>query len=276
MDDHHHAANRSAWDELAPIHATSAFYDVDGFLGGASALRPFEFEEMGDVAGRSLVHLQCHIGLDTLSWARCGADVVGLDFSRPAIEVARDIAGRSGIDARFEVGDVYDAGSILGRRFDIVYTGIGALCWLDDLPKWAKVVHDLLEPGGHLYLVEIHPFTDVFAKDELRVEHHYFDHGVAFRDETPGTYADPNATTKHNLTYEWTHPIGSVLSSLMNAGLTLESFTEHDFTVFQQFDALEFDPSDRTFRFPPDHARLPLMYSLRAEKSDAALDRRAR
>ncbi len=270
MDDHHRNANRSAWDELAPIHAKSEFYDIEGFLDGTSALRGFELAEMGEVAGRSLVHLQCHIGLDTLSWARRGADVVGLDFSRPAIEVARHVARRAGLDARFEVADVYDAVRALDRRFDLVYTGIGALCWLDDLPGWAKVVHDLLEPGGRLYLVEIHPFTDVFAKDELRVEHHYFDRGVPFRDETPGTYADRNAITRHNLTYEWTHTIDSVLSSLLNAGLKLESFAEHDFTVFKQFSDLEFDPTDRTFRFPPDHARLPLMYSLRAEKLDAA------
>ena len=269
MEDHHLAANRSAWDELAPIHAKSAFYDVEGFLGGTTALRPFELEEMGEVAGRSLVHLQCHIGLDTLSWARCGAEVVGLDFSRPAIEAARDIACRSGIDARFEVGDVYDAAQTLGRRFDIVYTGVGALCWLDDLPRWAKVVRDLLEPGGRLYLVEIHPFTDVFAKDRLRVAHHYFDHGVPFRDETPGTYADPHAITHHNLTYEWTHTIDSVLSSLLDAGLHLQSFSEHDFTVFRQFDDLVFDPTDRTFRFPGDHPRLPLMYSLRADAPEA-------
>lgn len=269
MEDHHRDANRAAWNERAPIHAASDFYDIPGFLAGACTLRDFEPGEMGEVAGCDLVHLQCHIGPDTLSWARRGARVVGLDFSPPAIEVARSIAAKAGIEATFEVGDVLEASTILDRRFDIVYTGIGALCWIDDLRRWAGQIGELLVPGGRLYLVEIHPITDVFDKDGLTVEHHYFDHGVPSRDETPGTYADEGADTRNNLTYQWTHTLDAVLSSLLDAGLTIESFSEHDGTVFRQFGNLESDPTDRTFRFPPGHPRLPLMYSLRAVKSES-------
>ena len=151
------------------------------------------------MAGCDLVHLQCHIGPDTLSWARRGAGVVGLDFSPPAIE------------ATFEVGDVLEASTILDRRFDIVYTGIGALCWIDDLHRWARQIGELLVPGGRLYLVEIHPITDIFDKDGLTVEHHYFDHGAPSRDETPGTYADERADPRNNLTCQWTHTLDAVL-----------------------------------------------------------------
>ena len=147
MEDHHLEANRRMWDERVPIHLKSDFYDVTGFLDGTSHLRDFEREELGDVRGKSLVHLQCHFGLDTLSWARLGAEVIGLDFSEVAIVSARDIAERLGLDAEFVVGDVHSAPEVLGRRFDVVYTGLGSISWLPDLDRWARVIADLLEPG---------------------------------------------------------------------------------------------------------------------------------
>src|SRR4051794_13740348 len=132
------AVNRALWDERVPIHVDSGFYDVAGFLAGGSTLRAFEIDELGDIDGRSLVHPQCHFGLDTLSWARRGARVTGLDFSRPAVEAARDVAARGGLEARFVDADVYDAPQALdGERFDIVYTGLGALNWLPDVAAWA-------------------------------------------------------------------------------------------------------------------------------------------
>jgi SAM-dependent methyltransferase len=156
------ALNRASWDDRVPVHQASDFYDLDGFRAGASSLRPFEVAEAGDVTGRRLVHLQCHVGLDTLSWARNGALVTGLDFSEPAIEAARSLAASLAIDASFVAADVYDAVTALGgRRFDMVYTGTGALVWLPDLPRWASVVAALLEPGGFLYLVEAHPFAQI-------------------------------------------------------------------------------------------------------------------
>jgi SAM-dependent methyltransferase len=146
-------------DERVPIHTASDFYDVEGFLAGASSLRPFEVAEVGDVSGRTLVHTQCHFGLDALSWARRGATVTGLDFSQPAIDAARALAARAGLQAEFVQADVYDATSALGgRRFDVVYTGLGAINWLPDIEAWARTMASLVAPGGIFYLSEFHPF----------------------------------------------------------------------------------------------------------------------
>jgi SAM-dependent methyltransferase len=156
------ALNRANWDDRVPIHLASRFYDLEGFRKTRDSLRHFEPGGAGDVQGKDLVHLQCHIGLDTLSWAGRGARVSGLDFSAPAIEVARGLATDLGIRASFVGSDVYDAvTSFGGQRFDIVYTGINALCWLPAIPGWARVVAALLRPGGFLYLAEGHPFADL-------------------------------------------------------------------------------------------------------------------
>jgi SAM-dependent methyltransferase len=157
--------NRSNWDARVPVHTASRFYDLPGFVAGRDELRPFELEEVGDVTGRQLLHLQCHLGLDTLSWARHGAAVTGLDFSGPALATARELAERIGArDARFVESDVYRAPEALdGRTFDIVYTGLGALCWLPDIDRWARTAASLVAPGGFLYLAEFHPFCDTLS-----------------------------------------------------------------------------------------------------------------
>lgn len=258
--------NRSNWDERVPIHASGDFYDVEGFKAGAERLRPFELEEVGDVSGKSLLHLQCHFGIDTLSWARRGAKVTGLDFSAPAIETARALAKKMDLDAQFARANVYDAVDVLGgREFDVVYTGLGALNWLPDVGRWAEVAAALVRPGGFLYLAEFHPFTDVFGDDELAVEHDYF-----FREEPivwdePGTYADLEAETTHNTTYEWNHPISEVVTAVVSSGLTVELLSEHDYTLFPRWPILEKSGFD-TYRLPEGTPRVPLMYSLRARK----------
>ena len=266
MKPEHRLANLGSWNERVPIHLESDLYDVDGFLAGKSKLRPFELQEIGDVVGRRLAHLQCHIGLDTLSWARQGALVTGLDFSPAAIDAARDLARKAGIEAKFVVGDVLESAALLEDSFDIVYTGLGALCWIDDLECWSRQVADLLKPGGVLYLVEFHPLTDIFSENTLQVTDSYFDGGRAYRDDTPGTYADPNAVTSHNVNYSWTHPVSSVITRLLTAGFSLDLFTEHDFTLFPRFEGLVNGHED-VHRFPEGHPRLPLMYSLSATRT---------
>ncbi|MDQ3636616.1 MAG: class I SAM-dependent methyltransferase, partial [Actinomycetota bacterium] len=167
--------NKASWDERVPIHVGGEFYGVEGFRAGEEHLRPFELEEMGDVSGKELLHLQCHFGKDTLSWARHGARVTGLDFSAPAVEAAGKLAAEIGIEAEFVRSDVYEANEALGgRTFDVVYTGLGALNWLPDITRWAGVVAGLVRPGGFLYLAEFHPFANVFGDDDLTVEHDYF------------------------------------------------------------------------------------------------------
>lgn len=259
------AVNRANWDERVPIHTASRFYDVEGFVAGRDSLRDFETAEVGDVAGKSLVHLQCHFGLDTLSWARRGATVTGLDFSAPAVAAAGGIAARIGADtARFVTSDVYDAPTALGgRTFDIVYTGLGALCWLPDLERWARTAAALVAPGGFLYLAEFHPFADVLAEDGRTVELDYFRRDGTVWEE-PGTYADMSAETSANVTVEWQHGIGEVVSALTATGLRLEFLHEHDHTLFARFPDLE--EQSGVYRYPADRPRVPLMYSLRAGK----------
>ena len=257
--------NRAFWDERVPIHTASDFYDVEGFKAGANTLRPFELEEVGDVSGRSLVHLQCHFGLDTLSWARLGASVTGLDFSAPAVEAARAVAADTGLDAQFVAASVYDAPQALGeRRFDIVYTGLGALNWLPDIKAWAEVVARLVAPGGFLYLSEFHPIADVFGDDDLTIEHDYFQTEPLTFDD-PGTYADLEARTEHNRTEEWVHPLGEVVSAVIDAGLAIELLHEHDHTLFPRWPFLE--QHGDVYRCPAGQPRVTLMYSLRARRS---------
>ncbi len=271
--DRHLDLNRSWWDERVPIHVGSAFYDVDGFRAGGSTLRPFEVEEVGDVTGKRLVHLQCHFGLDTLSWARAGASVAGLDFSGAAVEAATSIAQETGIDAKFVQADVYDAVDALGgERFDVVYTGLGAINWLPDLSRWASVATSLLADGGFLYLAEFHPFTWVFDEDTGTIAFDYFHdpEGVTFGDEMQGSYADLEVPTRHNRTREWAHPLSDVVTAVLGAGLTVELLSEHDYTLFPRFDDLELDEDFLTagvvYRQPAGRPRLPLMYSLRAQR----------
>ena len=259
--------NRESWDERVPIHVSGQFYDVASFKDGDERLQPFEIGEVGDVSGKELLHLQCHFGIDTLSWARRGARVAGLDFSAPAVEAARSLASELGLDATFVQSDVYEAVQALeGRTFDVVYTGRGALNWLPDIERWAGVVASLVRPGGFLYLCEFHPFTDVFGDDDLTVEHDYFQGEQPLVWDEPGTYADFEAETHHNLTYEWHHPLGEVVSAVISAGLTVEMLHEFDYTMFPRWPFLEKSGFD-TYRPPEGTPKLPLMYSLRARKT---------
>jgi SAM-dependent methyltransferase len=261
--------NRAMWNERVPIHLASRFYDVPAFKKGASTLRPFEAAELGPVAGKELVHLQCHFGMDTLSWARLGARVTGLDFSEAAIETARKLAAEVGLEASFVCSDVYSAPEALGRRFDIVYTGIGALCWLPDIEQWAQVVSRLLRPGGRLYLVEGHPMCEVFADASLDFEFDYFHDPAGRPYEGSGSYADPDAKTKHNRLIDWIHPLGDVLNALIGQGLRIASLREYDFAVWRRWPFLE-ERAGGTFHWPAGMKRLPLMYSLLACAESAA------
>jgi len=258
--------NRASWDERVPIHVGGEFYDVAGFKAGEEHLRPFELEEMGDVSGKDLLHLQCHFGKDTLSWARRGARTTGLDFSAPAVEAARGLAAEIGIEAEFVRSDVYEAQGALGNRtFDVVYTGLGALNWLPDIDRWAGVAAGLVRPGGFLYLAEFHPFSDVFGDDDLTVEHDYFHTEEPQVWDEPGTYADLEAETENNVTYEWNHTLSDVVTALIDAGLVLRFLHEHDYTLFPRWPILEKTGLD-TYRLPEGTPRIPLMYSLKAGK----------
>jgi SAM-dependent methyltransferase len=256
--------NRAMWDERAPVHAASAFYDLAAVADGRDDLRPWEDTELGPVAGLDLIHLQCHIGTDTVAWARRGARVVGLDFSPAALAVAAELSERCQVSVEWIEADVYDAVSAAGGRcFDVVYTGIGALGWLPDLPRWATVVRDLLRPGGRLYLVEVHPMWialiddgETIGEDAVQAEFCLWDDG------RQGSYAAPEAVFENTASYERLYSISDVLSALLSSGLNLEFFHEFDVTPAPT-PWLE-RGSDRLYHFPPGHHRFPLVYSLRA------------
>jgi SAM-dependent methyltransferase len=271
------ALNRANWDDRVPIHLASDFYDIAGFRAGADPQPPFEPVEMGDVAGKRLVHLQCHIGLDTLAWARRGARVTGLDFSAPAISAASSLASDLGIDASFVVSDVYDAAEVLGSgSFDVVYTGKGALVWIPDIPAWARVVAQLLRPGGFLYLVEGHPFAQVLEEPSsvspgdpgldsgdpgLVVARDYFD-TEGMLEEYPWTYTD-GPPLEHQQHVEFQHGMGTMVTALADAGLRIEFLHEHPVDVFQRFGSLR-RGTDGLYRRPAGQPRVPLLFSLRA------------
>jgi len=264
--------NHALWDERVPIHAASDSYNVQGFLEGDNVLMDFEPGEIGDISGKRLVHLQCHMGQETLTWLRRGAArVAGLDFSPAAIEMARELAAELGIGpelASFVVADVYDAPKALPENeYDVAYVSMGSINWLPDIERWAKVVAGLLAPGGWLYLNEFHPVSHVLdeATGTRFVRDYVTDQATVH--EAPGTYtdADRSAPTANNTATEWVHSLGDVVSALVAAGLRLEFLHEHDKTVFRQFESYE-KAEDGWWAPPADQPRIPLLYSLKASR----------
>lgn len=255
--------NRSNWDERVPHHVNGSFYDIDAFINGELTITERQIDDLSPVAGKDLVHLQCHFGLDTLSWARLGANVTGLDFSDAAIVEAKKLAAKTGLAARFEVGNVYEAPRILSRQFDIVYTGIGALCWLPDISGWAKVVADLMRPGGELYLIEFHPTEWIFSDDGEAVEYDYFTEADGLKIVQAGSYADPDASTQHNETRQWNHNLGDVITALVHAGLTINEVRESADTMYQVWPFLV-EKEKRLFTTPKNRPNRPMMYTIRA------------
>ncbi len=260
--------NLRRWNELVPIHAASRFYDVESFLAGRCALLPIETRELGDVSGKSLVHLQCHFGMDTLSWARRGARVTGVDFSPVAIEEARSLARRAGLDARFVVSKVTRASEALGgETFDVVLTSWGVLGWLPDLSAWARAVAKLLKPGGTFYIAEIHPVILLFsAQDRALVRSYpYFRTGEPITEEIEGTYADRGAAITNRREHCWIFELGQLVTALIEAGLRIEWLREHDATCCAIVPSLV-EGEDRLFRLPEGELSLPLSFSLRATR----------
>lgn len=266
MDTYSHA-NLALWNEWAALHEKSEFYDVAGFKQGRCTLKPIEVAEVGTVAGRSLLHLQCHFGLDTLSWARRGAAVTGVDFSDQAIAQAQALSQALNIPARFVCCDLYDLPQHLSGQFDIVFTSYGGLCWLRDIRRWGEIVAHFLKPGGAFHLVEFHPFAYVFDDadpEAFRVRCDYFQTAAQAWD-TQGSYADPAAQIRPTVHYEWMHSLGNILNALIAAGLQIECLHEFPFSAFRHFPFMELRP-DGWWWPVGQPAQVPLMFSLRAVK----------
>jgi SAM-dependent methyltransferase len=227
--------NRAAWDERAPAHAESPDYAVKRFLEDPTFLSGvvrFDLPRLGSISDLKAVHLQCHIGTDTVSLARLGARMVGLDFSSASLEQARRLASATGANIDFVEADVYDAPAALGRgRFDLVYTGIGALCWLPDIDRWAATVAELLAPGGRLFIREGHPMLwslDEKHQDQLVVDYPYFQREEPLVESDGGTYVQTDAVFQQTTTHSWNHGLGEVVTALIASGLQITGLAEHD------------------------------------------------
>ena len=268
-------ANRAWWDEVTPVHVRSDFYDVSAFLAGRNTLPQFVLDEVGEVRGRSLLHLQCHFGLDTLSWARLGATVTGVDFSEAAIGEARRLARRTGLEATFVVADVMKMGGRFDGRFDVVFTSFGVLPWLHDLVPWGDAVARALRPGGVFYIAEFHPFMDTLddhriirRTSDLVLTYPYFnDHRPHVRadEEGWGDYADREFSSELP-THEWFHSLGEVFDAVTRAGLTVESFREYPFCIYRAREGMV-KGGEGLWRMPQGVLEVPLMFSIRARKS---------
>jgi len=263
-------ANVALWNEWAMIHERSAVYDVPGFIQGKSSLHAIEIEEVGVVSGRSLLHMQCHIGLDTLSWARLGANVTGVDYSPAAISIASRVSAEANIPADFVCSDVYDMPYHVNRTFDIVFTSYGAIPWLRDIKRWAGLIAKYLRPGGFFYMVELHPFAAVFDSDsptpELRVRDPYFQAGEPVRWEGDGTYAEPQAHVNQREHYEWTHTLGEIVTELSGAGLDIEFLHEFPYCIEGMLTNLMERSDDGWHRLKNHDGFVPLMFSIKAVK----------
>ena len=263
-------ANRRRWDEAVGIHvkSTTGAYRLADFRAGEDILLPIESAEVGDVEGKRLLHLQCHFGLDTLSLARRGAVVTGLDFSPKAIDAARALSRETGVPGTFVLGNLYDAPGLIDGRFDVVYTTWGTTVWLPDIKRWAEIVAHFLKPGGYVYKLDGHPAALALEEDKAgRLTPTYpcshRDTPLIFDDDTTYT-GDPDKLT-NTRSYEWIHPLSTIVNSLIGAGLTLDFLNEHDRLAWKLFQCMQ-DAGENMLKLPPEVPSFPLAYSLKASK----------
>lgn len=275
------AANRRLWERWAAINAASAFYDRESFVhdpdGRAPGrvtngirLRPYELEEVGDVRGKDLLHLQCHFGLDTLSWARLGARVTGVDFAEAAIEAARALAADCGLQATFVRADYDELPAALPGAFDVVYLSRGVLGWLPDLRRIFGLAADYLRPGGILYLTESHPVLETLDErtDTLTVSYPYFSREQPLAFPVEGSYADRTAEVEEPLEYWWPHPMGEIVTSVAEAGLRVELLRELPYAEpAWERGGLVQGPDGTLVLDDTIAGELPLFFSLRARKT---------
>jgi SAM-dependent methyltransferase len=260
-------ANQKLWNEWTGLHEKSPFYDVEGFKAGRERLHSIELEEVGEVRGKSMLHLQCHFGLDTLAWARHEAVATGVDLSTDSIALAQSLSKELNIPARFIAADVLALPDHLQGQFDIVFCSYGILHWLRDLKRWAEVIAHFLKPGGFFYIVEDHPFMRMFSSDPeqgLIVDNAYFFTPEPYRAETVGSYATGFEGEKRTY-YMWDHSLGEVITSLIEAGLAIEFLHEFPFHLRDKFPGMLEGP-DGYWRFTGAHGEIPLLFSLKARK----------
>lgn len=257
--------NRESWNNRTETHLHSDFYDLDNFTKGKSSLNPVELELLGDVKGKTILHLQCHFGQDTISLNRLGAEVTGVDLSDKAIDCARKIAKETNSNVHFICCDIYDLPNHLDQKFDMVFTSYGTIGWLPDLNKWATIIAEFLEPGGHLVFVEFHPVVWMFDDHFEKIYYRYFNSGPIVESEN-GTYADKSAAiTQKSVT--WNHGLSEVINSLIQNGLEIISLSEYDYSPYNCFNkTIEFEPGK--YRIAHLENKIPMVYSVMAKKKN--------
>ncbi len=257
--------NRESWNQRTEAHLKSEFYDLEGFINGKSSLNPIELNLLGDIAGKSILHLQCHFGQDTISLSRLGAEVTGVDFSDKAIESAKKIAVKTGSSAKFICCDIYDLPEHLYEKFDIVFTSYGTIGWLPDMDKWAKIVSNYLKPNGTFVFVEFHPVVWMFDNHFEKIAYNYFKSDAIIETQN-GTYADQNA----NITItdvSWNHGLSEVINRLISNGLEILHFEEFDYSPFNCFhNMIAIAPNK--YQIQDLGNKIPMVYVLKAKRKE--------
>ncbi len=256
-------ANKDGWNKRTAVHKSSAFYDVNSFKKGKSSLQKTELDALGDVTNKSILHLQCHFGLDTLSLARMGAKVTGIDLSNNAIEYAKELSAELHIPANFICCNVYDLKDYLQQPYDIIFTSYGVIGWLPDLQKWAEIIHDYLKPEGIFYMVEFHPVVWMMDENFEKIKYYYHNEETIVI-ESKGTYTDRDAPIEY-VEYSWNHSLSEVVNSLIGGGLTIQSLDEYPFSHFNCFNNMEAN-GEGCWTIKRIKNKLPMMYSIKACK----------
>ena len=255
--------NKQLWNKRTGVHYTSGFYGVDAFLQGKSSLNKIELELVGDVDGKSLLHLQCHFGMDTLSFARMGAEVTGIDLSDEAINKANELKEKSNLNAEFICCNVYETLNNINKKYDIVFTSYGTIGWLPDLKKWGEVIAGALKPGGMLIFVEFHPVVWMYDHSISKIEYSYFK-GKEIEEEEEGTYANRYADIKLK-SISWNHSLDESITALLDAGLTIETFKEFDYSPYDIYNSST-KTEEGYFQIKGFEGMLPLVFAIKAMK----------
>ncbi len=257
-------ANKNLWDSRVEGHLDTELYNMKAFMSGKTSLNQIELSELGDVKGKSLLHLQCHFGQDTLSWAREGAQVTGMDISEEGINKAKELSNDLGIDAHFVACNIYDLPQHLEGEFDIVFTSYGTIGWLPDMTEWAKVINHFLKPGGTFYMAEFHPMVWMFDDNFEGLVIPYNNSGV-LEFESNFSYANPEKQEETKKEYSWNHGIGEVVTALASTGLQLDFLNEFDYSPYNVFpDMVKVEGG---YQITGLDGLIPMVYSMKWSKA---------
>ncbi|MFT5820917.1 MAG: ubiquinone/menaquinone biosynthesis C-methylase UbiE [Crocinitomix sp.] len=265
QEENYLAINKASWNNRTDSHLASEFYNVEGFLKGQSSLNSIELDLLGDVKGKKILHLQCHFGQDSLSLARMGAKVTGVDLSDKAINAGKELARKMDLDVQFIACDVYDLPQYLEDQFDIVFTSYGTIGWLPDMNKWADLIARYLKPGGHFVFAEFHPVVWMFDDDFKTIKFNYSNAGP-IKENEEGTYADKTANIKQDYVM-WNHGLAEVVSALLSKNISIQKLQEFDYSPYDCFDhTVEFEPGKYRIKHLDD--KIPMVYALLGKKEE--------